>query len=492
VKILIVVHEMKDWSYDELAGVEVVEARTYLTDPSYSDMSRARVFNLCRSYRYQSEGYYITLLAEARGHRPLPGLSTIRDSQMQSLIRLASEDMDERIQRTLAPIKSKRFTLSIYFGQNVAVRHRSLSNHLFNQFHAPLLRAHFEQVRGRWFLDDIDLIALNDVPVSHRSFVARAAAEYFSGRRPTPRPKVKARFYMAILHDPVAVDRASNPSALRLFVKAAARHGISAELITRSRFNRLPEYDALFIRETTSVTNHTFRFARRAQAEDMVVIDDPVSILKCSNKVFLQEALERRDIRTPRTLVLHRDNWQRAGTELGYPVILKEPDSSFSLGVKKCESPEELDQQCQKMLVRSELILAQEFVPTPFDWRIGVIDGQALYACRYYMARRHWQIVLRESDGRRVEGNVDTLPIEEAPPIVVKTALRATRAIGDGLYGVDLKLIGKTCYVIEVNDNPSIDHGIEDAYLGASLYDRIMYVFRSRLDRKAEAAQPRG
>ena len=63
-------------------------------------------------------------------------------------------------------------------------------------------------------------------------------------------------------------------------------------------------------------------------------------------------------------------------------------------------------------------------------------------------------------------------------------ALRATAPIGDGLYGVDLKMDGKRTAVIEVNDNPSIDAGVEDAYLGDDLYRRIMEEFLRRLERK--------
>jgi len=38
--------------------------------------------------------------------------------------------------------------------------------------------------------------------------------------------------------------------------------------------------------------------------------------------------------------------------------------------------------------------------------------------------------------------------------------------------------------VIEVNDNPSIESGVEDAYLGEDLYRRIMQEFLNRLERK--------
>src|SRR3546814_2532197 len=72
----------------------------------------------------------------------------------------------------------------------------------------------------------------------------------------------------------------------------------------------------------------------------------------------------------------------------------------------------------------------------------------------------------------------------DAPADVVKLALRATNAIGEGLYGVDIKATKDGVLVIEVNDNPSIDAGVEDGYLGEDLYRRIMDEFLRRLERK--------
>jgi glutathione synthase/RimK-type ligase-like ATP-grasp enzyme len=69
---------------------------------------------------------------------------------------------------------------------------------------------------------------------------------------------------------------------------------------------------------------------------------------------------------------------------------------------------------------------------------------------------------------------------------VVRTAVKAADLIGDGLYGVDLKQVGRQCFVIEVNDNPSIDAGYEDQLLKDSLYDRVMEVFVRRIERQKE------
>ncbi|MBI2786988.1 MAG: 30S ribosomal protein S6--L-glutamate ligase, partial [Legionella longbeachae] len=127
---------------------------------------------------------------------------------------------------------------------------------------------------------------------------------------------------------------------------------------------------------------------------------------------------------------------------------------------------------------------AQPFIPTEFDWRIGILDNKPLFACRYFMAQDHWQIYDWNGKEEKNEGKCETLPISEVPEAVIKIALKCTKLIGNGLYGVDIKSKGSMHYVIEINDNPNIDHGIEDKILGDNLYQQIMSLFLQRIRRK--------
>lgn len=477
---LIVVNNPNDWPH-KIPGVEVVPARSYLIGSAYSDLRGAKIFNLCRSYRYQSIGYYVSLLAAARGHKPLPSISTIQDMKSQTIIRFVSEDLEEIIQKSLAPIQSGKHTITIYFGRNVAKRYDRLSLHLFNLFQAPLLRAYFVYNK-KWHLQNIGTMSASEIPDEHWPFVTEVATEHFAGRRLSVRKRAASRYDLAILVNPDEKQPPSNERALKRFIKAAASLGLSAELVDKDHYGQIAEFDALFIRETTSVNHHTYRFARRAAAEGLVVVDDPESILKCTNKVYLAELLDHHKIRTPRTLVVHRDNVDEVAHQLGLPCILKQPDSSFSQGVVKVEDEANFISEAERMLEKSELVIAQEFVPTEFDWRVGIFERQPLYVCKYYMVSRHWQVIKRDQAGRHMSGRSETLAIEDAPKQVVQTALRAANLIGDGLYGVDIKQLNGKCYVIEVNDNPSIDAGVEDMVLKEELYRRIMQVFLGRIE----------
>ncbi len=479
---LIVVDNPKNWPLD-LQGVEIISSRSYLTDPYYSTLRRTKVFNMCKSYRYQAAGYYVSLLADARGHKPIPSIWTIQDMKMPSIIRFVSADLDDLIQSSLAPLQSDRFVLSIYFGKNLAKRYDRLSSRLFNMFYAPFLRADFV-FHKKWILQNISPIAGNDIPDSHQSFVREVANAFFARQHYTMPKKNDNRFDLAILYNPEEKDAPSNERALKKFIKAAGALDIEAELIRKEDYGRLPEFDALFIRETTSVNHHTYRFARRAAAEGLVVLDDPESILRCTNKVFLAELFEQHKIPTPKTMIVHRDNLAQVEQELGLPCILKKPDSSFSQGVNKAKTREELMRYGRELLDDSELIIAQQFLPSPFDWRIGILDKKALFACKYFMAKDHWQIILRTADGKKKEGNCETFCLEDVPEKVLSTAVKAANLIGDGLYGVDLKEINNKVYLIEINDNPNIDSGIEDLQLKDELYTIIMASFLSRIERR--------
>jgi glutathione synthase/RimK-type ligase-like ATP-grasp enzyme len=101
------------------------------------------------------------------------------------------------------------------------------------------------------------------------------------------------------------------------------------------------------------------------------------------------------------------------------------------------------------------------------------------------MARKHWQIIHRDPEQKTVRaGKWDTLPVEQAPTQVVRTAVKAATLYGDALYGVDLKEDERGVCVIEVNENPSIDAGVEDQVLKDELYLRIMRWFMGRVEQK--------
>jgi glutathione synthase/RimK-type ligase-like ATP-grasp enzyme len=72
--------------------------------------------------------------------------------------------------------------------------------------------------------------------------------------------------------------------------------------------------------------------------------------------------------------------------------------------------------------------------------------------------------------------------IADAPQRVIDVSLRAAKAIGNGLYGVDVKESGDALAVIEVNDNPNLDHGVEDQVGKDEVWGRILQWFIKRIE----------
>ena len=138
--------------------------------------------------------------------------------------------------------------------------------------------------------------------------------------------------------------------------------GIWAEAITRKDFSSLLEYDALFIRETTAINNHTYRFALKAEQEDIPCIDDTTSIVRCCNKVYLKELLETHKVPIPKTYIMDKKGVASLPDGMSFPAVLKVPDGAFSRGVEKVRDMQELHEKSQAMLQKSEIVLLQEYL----------------------------------------------------------------------------------------------------------------------------------
>lgn len=475
---VIVTDDPTDWQFlSPLATI--ISANTYLSSEAYQ-FEALRVINLCRSYNHQTIGYYVSLLAHARDHKAIPSVHNIQDVLSVTLSKLISQELDEEIDQSLHDIKTDRFVFSLYFGQNIAKRYAGLAKKLHNLFPIPLMRFTLEKKKN-WRIKELKLLSIKDVLPHHMAFMEEAAKTYLAKKRFYQYQQKHFYHEVAILVDPKELNAPSNKKALERFARAGDEMGLHVDFIEKSDAKSLAEYDALFIRATTAVNHYTYLMARKAYQENLVVIDDPQSIIKCTNKVYLAELMRTHQILTPETQFISK--YDTSLPTLQFPCVLKRPDSAFSHGVIKIEDQKSLEKKLAQFFKQSDIVLIQPFIPTEFDWRIGIIDNKPIFACKYYMAQNHWQIYNWDSIKER-EGLSETLPVQDVPEGVMKTALKCTRLIGDGLYGVDMKSHNDKHYVIEVNDNPNVDFGIEDRLLGESLYQHIMGVFLQRIRRK--------
>ncbi|MCB1883669.1 MAG: RimK family protein [Geminicoccaceae bacterium] len=480
---LIVVDRLSDLP-DGVLGHEVVTTRDYLSVRRQKGRHLPKVLNLSRGYAYQTKGYYVSLLAEARGHKVIPAITTILELRRRGGYGHALPELEDALARTLKRLgdpPTASFTLRVHLGIAADPRFQGLALKAFDWFRAPVLEIAL-QAGERWRVRAVRAVALGDLKPDDRPALAAAIDRYTRLRWKHPKARSSPRFELAVLVDPKEALPPTVAGSLRHFARVAEPLGLGVEPIQKKDYASLAAYDALWIRETTNIDHHTYRFALRAQQEGMPVIDDPVSIVRCTNKVYLADLLAVHGIGAPRTrVVAGTKELDEAASDLGYPLVLKIPDGSFSRGVKKADDRACLHRLARDMLEESDLILAQAFMYTEFDWRVGVLDGEPLFVTQYRMAKRHWQIVRHEEGCRPVEGGFRTVAIRDAPKEVVGSAVAAARLIGKGLYGVDVKQNADGVFVIEVNDNPNLNHGVEDQAEKDEVWRRLAGWFLKRL-----------
>ncbi|POF31625.1 RimK family protein [Roseibium marinum] len=482
---VILVDNLKDVSNGDTPH-KVMTVHEYLMHPKLFAGANPSILNLSRSYAYQGAGYYASLLAEARQHRVVPAVETMIELSRKQLYQHALPELEDKLNRCLRKMEAAEADgttrMLVHLGQTGDPVLEPFARLLFDWFRAPVLEVVLEP--GEWrSIKRIRVLAVDGLSAQERSLFLSAVETYTTRPWRAPKQRAVMKYSLAVLSDPKDDLPPSSIASLKHMAKVAARQGVEVVPIGRGDLDRLAQFDALFIRETTNIDNHTYRFARRAVQEGMPVIDDPVSMIRCTNKVYLTELLNSNGIVTPKTIVL--SSLKEAGDleeRLGSPVVLKIPDGSFSRGVFRVAGTEPIRSKLKELFQESAILLAQEYCPTDFDWRIGVLDGEPLFACQYQMAKRHWQIVRHEPGKKSVEGGFTTVSLAETPPAVVDIAVRAARLIGDGFYGVDLKMIDDRVVVIEINDNPNLDHGVEDLAEKDTVWERLIRWFVRRLE----------
>ncbi len=379
---------------------KVLTVRDYLARPQLFRSHRPTIINLSRNTHHQSAGYYASLLAGARGHRVMPLVQTMLELSRKELYRDSLPDLEDKLNRCLKgrdDVPCGPLRVFIAFGRTEFPGLDAFALLLVDWFRSPLLEVTVED--GPWrSIERIRTLSIHRLTPEQKLFAMESMEHQIRRRWQVAKGKTPSRYSLAVLHNPREALPPSKKSSLERLAVVARRLGMEVDPIEKGDLARLAEYDALFIRETTSIDNHTYRFARRASLESLAA----------------------------------------------------------------------------DLFVDTDLLLAQEFMPTEHDWRVGVLGGEVLFACQYLMAHNHWQIIKHTTDGRSVEGSYCCVAVEDAPPEVIQTAVKAARLIGNGLYGVDLKQNAQGVHVIEINDNPNLDSNIEGAVIKDEMWTRLV------------------
>lgn len=257
--------------------------------------------------------------------------------------------------------------------------------------------------------------------------------------------------------------------ALQNFKQAAEQSGNEFSFLYREDIADIPKYNAIFIRATTDPLFTAYIVSKTAWELGLKVIDDPESIQICANKVHQYELFEKYNVPRIPTMFLNKDELHHKRiTEifdtLGKPVVIKAPYTSFSRYVEKAACETSFREVAKRFFKKSDVLAIQKFTPTSFDWRVGVLNNEVLYVCKYMIPKGKWKHGAKLRGKQTVVwGRTVALEKQTAPAQLREVALKACSVVGKGLYGVDLKEINGDYVVVEVNDNPSIYAGYEDA-----------------------------
>jgi glutathione synthase/RimK-type ligase-like ATP-grasp enzyme len=257
-------------------------------------------------------------------------------------------------------------------------------------------------------------------------------------------------------------------AALQNFKDAAEQAGQEFSFLFREDINDIHKYDAVFIRATTDPLFTAYIVSKTAWELGLKVIDDPESITICANKIHQYELFEKFDVPRIPTVFLNKEELHHKRItdifdELGKPVVIKAPYTSFSRYVEKAACETSFRDVAKRFFKKSDVLAVQKFTPTAFDWRIGVLNNDVLYVCKYMIPKGRWK------HGAKLRGKPtftwgETVALDKStiPQRLREVALKACSVAGKGLYGVDVKEVNGNFVVVEINDNPSIYAGYED------------------------------
>jgi glutathione synthase/RimK-type ligase-like ATP-grasp enzyme len=380
----------------------------------------------------------------------------------------------------ISPIKFIESTLDVVPGRCIAVE--TNSNHYAGLGYYVALIA---EARGYRVFPSADAMFRACPPLANarglnaiRSVVGYRKAKNIVGHR-AHHKGASTGFQLVVLQkagDPLPP---SDTASLRHLAEMGRGVGVTVTVKSTTSYEEIDQADGLFLRCTNS-----YLFAITAEAIGIPVIDDLHSILRCNNKAFIAERLRAVKLPHPKTILLATATPARsakiAEKTLGMPLVIKHPSRSHGHGVFKATSRHAIERRLECLSREIPVALAQEFLPSNFDWRIGVLNNAPLYACRYHMAPGYWKIIRHSQHGRAREGKVEAVDLKLVPSEIVTVAVKATEVIGQGFYGVDIKETGAGIMIMEINDNPDLNSGYELAAEGTKVWQHIIDWFVNR------------
>lgn len=281
-----------------------------------------------------------------------------------------------------------------------------------------------------------------------------------------PRPKTTQRpLRIAIL-----TREPKNYSSQRLLHAAEAR-GHVVEMINTARCTmaitalspavyydgaKLPHYDAVIPRIGASLTNYGMAVLRQFQLMGAYTLNTPEAIGASRDKLYAHQVLARARIGMPTTAFAHspRDTKNLISHVGGAPLIVKLLESTQGKGVVLAETVKAGEALIDAFRGLEANFIVQDFVKEAAgeDIRAFVIGGKVVAA----MKRKGADGDFRSNLHRGGEASKVRITKEERA-----AAVKAAKALGLSVAGVDMLRSESGPKVLEVNSSPGLE-GIEN------------------------------
>lgn len=218
----------------------------------------------------------------------------------------------------------------------------------------------------------------------------------------------------------------------------------------------LDDYDCIYLRGS-----HKYALLQQAVSEaykDKVYMPlDPKSFSRAHNKFLTLVYLQKKKVPVPRTYLAATTKAAKKLIDdvVHYPVIMKIPSGTQGKGVMFADSPSSAKSILDTLEVFKQPYIIEEYVETGATDLRAIVIGEKVVAA---MRRKAISGELRANIHAGGKGEATVLDYDTE-----QIAIRAAKAIGAEICGVDILQSGKQSFVIEINIAAALKGGISEA-----------------------------
>ena len=220
---------------------------------------------------------------------------------------------------------------------------------------------------------------------------------------------------------------------------------------------KLPVYDAVIPRIGASITFYGLAVLRQFEMMGVYPLNESVAIGRSRDKLRSMQILAREGIGLPVTTFAHDPKQTEEVVRLagGAPLVVKLLEGTQGIGVVLADTNRSAKSVIEAFRGANVNILVQEFIKEAggSDIRVLVIGGNVVAAMKRTGAEGEFRSNLHRG------GSAQTVKIS---PEERSTAVRAARALGLNVCGVDMLRANHGAVIMEVNSSPGLE-GVEKA-----------------------------